>query len=144
MSLNIQEEEKNIDEFNQLFKEVEWMKKSLDRGDDGGEDDEFLIDDYVSDDEQAQADPYPGEQEDEEEDNRLKIIFCSRTHSQLTQFVREVKKSPFANEVSLVSLASRNVMCINPAVKKLKSQAAINEKCLELGKKKSKSTKLDS
>ena len=26
------EEEKNIDEFNQLFKEVEWMKKSLDRG----------------------------------------------------------------------------------------------------------------
>jgi len=142
-SLNIQEEEKNIDEFNQLFKEVEWMKKSLDRGDDGGEDDEFLIDDYVSDEEQAQSDPYPGEQEDEEEDNRLKIIFCSRTHSQLTQFVREVKKSPFANEVSLVSLASRNVMCINPTVKKLKSQAAINEKCLELGKKKSKSTKLD-
>jgi len=140
-SLNLQAEEKNIDEFNQLFKEVNWMKKVLDKGfsKDGSGDEEFLLDDYESDNENKDDDY----KEEEEADNRLKIIFCSRTHSQLTQFVREVKKSPFGNDVSLVSLASRNVMCINPNVNKLNSQAAINEKCLELGKKKSKTTKLD-
>ena len=46
----------------------------------------------------------------------LVIIFLIFT------FFREVKKSPFGNDISLVSLASRNVMCINPAVKKLNSQ----------------------
>lgn len=35
------------------------------------------------------------------------FFFCSRTHSQLTQFIGEIKKSPYSNAVSLVPLASR-------------------------------------
>ena len=29
--LGLKEEEKNVDEFNKLFKEVKWMKKALDK-----------------------------------------------------------------------------------------------------------------
>ena len=56
------------------------------------------------------------------------IYYCSRTHSQLSQFVREVQKSPFADEIRLVSLASRNNLCINPAVKALGSSSLVNER----------------
>jgi chromosome transmission fidelity protein 1 len=71
----------------------------------------------------------------------FQIFYCSRTHSQLSQFVKEIQKSPFSDSVRLVSLASRNIMCINDAVKRLGSNALINERCLEMqksGKKKQK------
>lgn len=37
------------------------------------------------------------------------IYYCSRTHSQLAQFVHEVQKSPFSQDISLVPLGSRQV-----------------------------------
>ena len=130
--------EQNKDEFNELFKEVKWMQKAVQREmSQGSGDEDILVEEYFSD-EEADDDF-----EVDEEDTSRRIFFCSRTHSQLSQFVREVKKSPFGSDVSLVSLASRAVMCVNPSVKKLPSQAAINEKCLELGRKKSKATALD-
>jgi len=66
----------------------------------------------------------------------LQIFFCSRTHSQLSQFVREVQKSSFGASVRLVSLASRSVLCVNEKVSKLSSSSAVNDKCLDLQKKK--------
>ena len=39
----------------------------------------------------------------------LKIYYCSRTHSQLDQFVKEVKKSSFGASTRVVSLGSRLV-----------------------------------
>jgi hypothetical protein len=36
-------------------------------------------------------------------------IFASRTHSQLSQFVGELHRTPFADEMSLVALGSRKV-----------------------------------
>eukprot|EP00092_Neocalanus_flemingeri_P099279 GFUD01126656.1.p2 GENE.GFUD01126656.1~~GFUD01126656.1.p2 ORF type:complete len:436 (+),score=142.32 GFUD01126656.1:233-1540(+) len=130
--------EQNKDEFNELFKEVKWMQKAVQRElSQGAGDEDILVEEYFSDEE------VDDDYEADEEDTSRRIFFCSRTHSQLSQFVREVKKSPFGSDVSLVSLASRAVMCVNPSVKKLPSQAAINEKCLELGKKKSKPTALD-
>ncbi|XP_012276838.1 ATP-dependent DNA helicase DDX11 isoform X2 [Orussus abietinus] len=65
-----------------------------------------------------------------------KIFFCSRTHSQLSQFVGELRKSPYAEKVSLVPLASRNNYCINKDVKKLRNGNLINERCLQLQRKK--------
>ena len=43
-------EEKNVDEFNQLFKEVKWMKKALSNqmNEEGGDED-ILLEDYASD-----------------------------------------------------------------------------------------------
>lgn len=57
----------------------------------------------------------------------VQIYFCSRTHSQLAQFVREVQRSAYGHDIRLVSLASRQNYCINKAVQKLKSLSLINE-----------------
>jgi chromosome transmission fidelity protein 1 len=46
------------------------------------------------------------ETEDELPDVR-KIIYCSRTHSQLSQFMREVKRTTWARDLKAVALASR-------------------------------------
>ena len=135
------EVDKNKDEFEELFKEVKSIKKAVEREiSQGPGDEDILLEEYFSD-EEEDGDNLDGVEE--EEDSVRRIYFCSRTHSQLSQFVREVKKSPFNNDVSLVSLASRGVMCVNPAVRKLQSQSAINEACLDLGRKKSKATIVD-
>jgi chromosome transmission fidelity protein 1 len=82
-----------------------------------------------------------------------RIIFCSRTHSQLTQFVKELRRvRPPPSFISLsekevdkgmprddeivkhLCLGSRKNLCINPKVSRLGSVAAINEKCLDLQK----------
>ena len=67
------------------------------------------------------------------------VFFCSRTDSQLTQFVEEVQKSPYASDVRLISLGSRGSMCTNPSVRKLSSLSRINDKCKDLQEKASKS-----
>lgn len=50
------------------------------------------------------------EEENTEEEplfKNTKIFFCSRTHSQLTQFVHELKRSPYSEDISVVPLSSR-------------------------------------
>ena len=53
------------------------------------------------------SDNSEGEDNEEEVYESRKIFFCSRTHSQLSQFIGEVRKSPYSNNVSVVTLASR-------------------------------------
>uniref|UniRef100_A0A8D0CJB8 ATP-dependent DNA helicase DDX11 n=1 Tax=Scleropages formosus TaxID=113540 RepID=A0A8D0CJB8_SCLFO len=67
---------------------------------------------------------------------RMGIYYCSRTHSQLAQFVHEVQKSPFAENISLVSLGSRQNLCINEEVRRLGSVQLINDRCMEMQKNK--------
>ncbi|XP_076635339.1 ATP-dependent DNA helicase DDX11 [Colletes latitarsis] len=78
------------------------------------------------------------ENENEEEIiyENTKIFFCSRTHSQLSQFIGELKKSPYLKNVSVVTLASRQNYCINKNIRRLKHLNLINEHCLQLQKKK--------
>jgi chromosome transmission fidelity protein 1 len=92
------------------------------------------------------------------DDNDIQIFYCSRTHSQLTQFVNElnrVKLSPslprqqsvldnyvkVGNEdidldegIKHLSLGSRKALCINSTVLSLGNATAINERCLDLQK----------
>lgn len=87
--------------------------------------------------------------EDLEAEDELKIYFCSRTHSQLSQFVNELKridlpaaipavqeeikkKDKLHEELKHLSLGARKNLCINSKVSSLKSTTAINERCLEL------------
>ena len=42
------------------------------------------------------------------------IIYCSRTHSQLTQFVNEIKKTEFNDKIKVVTLGSRKQLCVHP------------------------------
>lgn len=58
-----------------------------------------------------------------------KIIYTSRTHSQLTQAMREMKNSAYSN-ISAVSLGSRDHLCINDEVlTKGKTTAERNNLC---------------
>ncbi|KAG6545059.1 hypothetical protein Mapa_013754 [Marchantia paleacea] len=111
------------------------------------EDDHFIVDDYCSDEEagkeakrkqgsvdSSSSDDNGGEISDDEEP--LKVFFCSRTHSQLSQFVGELQRTVFSSSLRSVSLGSRKNLCINPAVAALGNSARINDKCLELQKEK--------
>ncbi|KAI5199968.1 DNA repair helicase [Aureobasidium subglaciale] len=138
------------------------------------DDEQFALDEYESDDEGAKPQVGTGDQalglsketqalmqklgyglsalpkaEDVEAEDELKIYFCSRTHSQLSQFVNELrridlpaaipavqeevkKKASLNEELKHLSLGSRKNLCINSRVSSLKTVTAVNERCLEL------------
>lgn len=61
------------------------------------------------------------------------IIYASRTHSQLSQVVRELQNTRYRPKHAV--LGSREQMCVNPKVKKATSTASeINHDCSKLGK----------
>lgn len=146
-------------------------RKRADERLEGGSDveDQFVLEDYESDDHRAPrsvAEPHysaktsklldklgllptkSDERQSDEDLEELKIFICSRTHSQLSQFVGELRRVrlppglPYegpdvvmddqVEELRQISLGSRKTLCINSEVTKLGSQTAINERCLEL------------
>lgn len=99
---------------------------------------EFLLEELNEDDDSDT------EEQDESNYESVKIYICSRTHSQISQLVHEVERSPFSDDIRLVSLASRQSYCINPNVNKLGNPALINERCLDLQRaSKGKTTSAD-
>ncbi|XP_047451744.1 ATP-dependent DNA helicase DDX11 isoform X1 [Mugil cephalus] len=104
------------------------------------EDEELIIAEYESDDESKSKSRLYGADDDEDEElveeHVTKIYYCSRTHSQLAQFVHEVQKSPFSKDISLVTLGSRQNLCINEEVRRLGSIQRINDRCMEMQKNK--------
>ncbi|RCN47764.1 DNA repair helicase [Ancylostoma caninum] len=81
-------------------------------------------DDYASDEEIGS--------EKEESLKVVKVFYASRTHSQLEQLLDELKKTRFAPRV--ITAASRQALCANENVRRLKFSHLINEKCMELRK----------
>lgn len=78
-------------------------------------------------------------EEEMEEENELRlpqVFYCSRTHSQLAQFVEELRKTTQGRNVRCVTLGSRKNLCINPDVLKLGTDAKISDKCLDMAKSK--------
>ncbi|GAB5355246.1 hypothetical protein AAMO2058_000189300 [Amorphochlora amoebiformis] len=61
-----------------------------------------------------------------------KIIYCSRTHSQLSQFSKELRRTEFGSRTRCVTLGSRKTLCINKTVRNLGSADRINDRCQEL------------
>jgi len=150
------------------------------------DDADFLLDDYYSDEEGgaqarqmssaykglsaetqallAKLGDIPSKTQTEDEDlieDELKIFYCSRTHSQISQFVDELKKvklppsvppdrhpsisampsrpsdpdpmPSLTEELKHLTLGSRKNLCINHKVAKPgSSTTTINERCLEL------------
>ncbi|XP_077049945.1 ATP-dependent DNA helicase DDX11 isoform X1 [Siphateles boraxobius] len=102
------------------------------------EEDRLIVAEYESDDEATPKSRLCDDDDDEvlEEDHVTKIYYCSRTHSQLAQFVHEVQKSPYGAAVHLVNLGSRQNLCINPEVIRLGNVQMMNDRCLEMQKNK--------
>uniref|UniRef100_A0A2M4AKF6 Regulator of telomere elongation helicase 1 homolog n=3 Tax=Anopheles triannulatus TaxID=58253 RepID=A0A2M4AKF6_9DIPT len=61
---------------------------------------------------------------------RMKIIYASRTHSQLSQAMQELKKSSY-NYVRAIVLGSRIQLCIHPEVPKAENNATVTYLCKE-------------
>ncbi|ELK02595.1 Putative ATP-dependent RNA helicase DDX11-like protein [Pteropus alecto] len=100
---------------------------------------ELVLSEYESDEEKGTANGLDEDEDDLEEEHVTKIYYCSRTHSQLTQFVHEVQKSPFGKDTRLVSLGSRQNLCVNEDVKNLGSVQLINDRCMEMQRSKHES-----
>ncbi|KAJ5397223.1 hypothetical protein N7509_005336 [Penicillium cosmopolitanum] len=138
------------------------------------DDEQFVLDDYDSETDERQKasqsagvdglsastlallEKYKGQftskkPEQDEEDDSVKIFYCSRTHSQLSQFAGELRRVAFPSSipgdpeaegkddlskleerVKHLSLGSRKNLCINPKVQALGNSTAINERCLDL------------
>ncbi|KAH9419773.1 Regulator of telomere elongation helicase 1 [Dermatophagoides pteronyssinus] len=62
------------------------------------------------------------------QENRLRIIYSSRTHSQLNQASNELKNS-YYNFCPSVTIGSRDQLCINPDVMNLEHITAKNQTC---------------
>ncbi|KAK1167238.1 ATP-dependent DNA helicase DDX11 [Acipenser oxyrinchus oxyrinchus] len=121
----------------QLLQRSQEMMTSEGGGLEDREEEELIVAEYESDDDtKKQQNSYDDEDDDLEEEHVTKIYYCSRTHSQLSQFVHEVQKSPFGKDTRLVSLASRQNLCINEEVRRLGSVQLINERCMEMHKNK--------
>ncbi|XP_021244988.1 ATP-dependent DNA helicase DDX11 isoform X1 [Numida meleagris] len=97
---------------------------------------ELILAEYESDEEKKVASGLEEDDDDLEEEHVTKIYYCSRTHSQLSQFVHEVQKSPFGKDTRLVSLGSRQNLCVNEEVRRLGALQLINDRCTEMQKNK--------
>lgn len=172
----IKQKEKLIKERYQNGEPSYKRRKVESDGTNGADTDEaqFLLDDYESDEEadkhfksttfndagisaetQALMEQFgyavkPKPEQEVEGMDETKIFFCSRTHSQLSQFSSElnrVRMPPAINpdppatsdsegslveDVKHLTLGSRKNLCINAKVRKLRNATAINERCLEL------------
>uniref|UniRef100_A0A8C2YWH0 DEAD/H (Asp-Glu-Ala-Asp/His) box helicase 11 n=1 Tax=Cyclopterus lumpus TaxID=8103 RepID=A0A8C2YWH0_CYCLU len=118
----------------EAFKLLQLSKEEETEAQGDQEDEELIIAEYESDDEFCGAEDDTDDELVEEHVN--KIYYCSRTHSQLAQFVHEVQKSPFSKDISLVTLGSRQNLCINEEVRRLGSIQRINDCCMEMQKNK--------
>uniref|UniRef100_A0A8D2QS36 DEAD/H-box helicase 11 n=1 Tax=Zosterops lateralis melanops TaxID=1220523 RepID=A0A8D2QS36_ZOSLA len=97
---------------------------------------ELILAEYESDDEKKVLSGLEEDDDDLEEEHVTKIYYCSRTHSQLSQFVHEVQKSPFGKDTRLVALGSRQNLCVNEEVRRLSALQLINDRCMEMQKNK--------
>lgn len=62
-----------------------------------------------------------------------KIIYAARTHSQLSQFVGELKRTAWGSTTRVVALGSRQLLCGNTALKKKHpTEGSLTEACLDL------------
>ncbi|MEN2498399.1 MAG: Regulator of telomere elongation helicase 1, variant 2 [Marteilia pararefringens] len=60
-----------------------------------------------------------------------KIIYATRTHSQISQLIGEIKKTAYS-DMKICFLASREQLCINDRVMNREKKGSINSKCRNL------------
>uniref|UniRef100_H2YDL1 Regulator of telomere elongation helicase 1 homolog n=1 Tax=Ciona savignyi TaxID=51511 RepID=H2YDL1_CIOSA len=58
-----------------------------------------------------------------------KIIYASRTHSQISQVVKELKRTEYGKNITISILGSREQMCVHPEVSKQTSNQTMIHMC---------------
>ncbi|KAI0188860.1 helicase C-terminal domain-containing protein [Astrocystis sublimbata] len=150
----IREREAMLEERAKKRRRYEETKSGNRAGDPDDDEEEWLLDEQGDEDLPKFSDINKETTEESGEDNQVKIYYTSRTHSQLTQFVSELRRPAFPPSVpdqfltnsethedeaiKHVPLSSRQRLCINPSVARLGSLSAINDRCSELQQSKSK------
>ncbi|EED93598.1 DNA helicase, partial [Thalassiosira pseudonana CCMP1335] len=117
----------------------------------GREENDFLVEEYHSD-EECGGNKCGGVSSDSEDDNVALIALGPRTHSQLSQFIGELRRTHWGETVKVVALGSRSLLCGNEDVlyasktnkkNSRRNESEITEMCLDMqkikrdGKKKS-------
>ncbi|KAF9874331.1 DNA repair helicase [Colletotrichum karsti] len=184
LSRTWEEREKKLEQIRQKEKVLEARSAKRRRFDDGpskskaniDEDDEWLLDEADDSGAANDGDAMSGlsketkdiltrfglgslkmEQEEDKVEDGVKIYYTSRTHSQLTQFIHELRRPEFPSSmppsikpaesedsrpakepIKHLPLSSRQKLCINPSVARLGTLPAINDRCSELQKPKAK------
>ncbi|CAH2071009.1 unnamed protein product, partial [Iphiclides podalirius] len=124
---------------NKIEKESENNKENI-PVDQEDEDDDLIVDNQDMKNDSDNEDAETGIKDENESMN--KIYISSRTHSQLSQFIGEIKRTAFKEDTRVVTLASRQHYCINSDVAKLKNVHLINERCLDMQKSKTNATSI--
>nr|XP_039264154.1 regulator of telomere elongation helicase 1-like [Styela clava] len=75
------------------------------------------------------SDAVPEEEPEQSIPTAPKIIYASRTHSQLAQVVKELKRTAYAKDAKISILGSREQMCIHPEVSKQTNNTAMIHSC---------------
>ncbi|XP_056334516.1 ATP-dependent DNA helicase DDX11 [Danio aesculapii] len=129
---------RKADEDDEAVKLLQLSREGAESETHSPEEEGLIVAEYESDDEATPKSRLCDDDDDDdlEEEHVTKIYYCSRTHSQLAQFVHEVQKSPYGAAVRLVNLGSRQNLCINPEVVRLGNVQMMNERCLEMQKNK--------
>ncbi|KAI3647445.1 hypothetical protein MP228_007666 [Amoeboaphelidium protococcarum] len=101
-------------------------------GGDDDDDDDLLPEDYEESSLARARRLYEllDEPEPADDSNQIRLIFCSRTHSQLNQIVHELRGTGY--NVKGVTLASRKNYCIHPQVNKFNDVLRLNDACKDL------------
>ncbi|KAM9815513.1 ATP-dependent DNA helicase DDX11 isoform X2 [Syngnathus typhle] len=126
-------------EEDEAFKLLQLSKEDQTDAEANQDDEDLILAEYESDEESKAKNRFSVAEEDDDElveEHVTKIYYCSRTHSQLAQFVHEVQKSPFSKDISLVIMGSRQNLCVNEEVRRLGSVQRINDRCMEMQKNK--------
>ncbi|KAI0474916.1 DNA repair helicase [Xylariaceae sp. FL0804] len=173
----IRAEEKRLEERSNKRRRIEQGGSNKATGDEDDDDDQWLLNNDDGQDPDVDGAPsssagrearslmqklglgpfQPKTEGDEEGDvgaDEVKIYYTSRTHSQLSQFIAELRRPDFPPSIpdalldgtadaepegiKHVPLSSRQRLCINPSVLKLGSLSAINDRCAELQQSSSK------
>ncbi|CAJ0765351.1 15944_t:CDS:10 [Entrophospora sp. SA101] len=123
------------------YKNLNVNNTNKDIGDDDPGLNVFLVEDYDSDEDTENHSNDINDINDGivtvVEDNLSEDVreLLKRTHSQLSQFINELRKTDYVSEyIKSVSLGSRNSLCINENVKRFNSITKINDKCMDLQK----------
>lgn len=90
--------------------------------------DDFILTDTID-----SREKYVGESPDiRDTAARVKVIIASRTHSQISQLMKELKRTSYKDQFIVITLGSRAQLCVNPNVPRDASNNQVNDFCRNL------------